>query len=161
MLIDQDLAAILSDNTKTISQNIFWDKDEDHSGAQEFRVGVWSEADWPLQVYGWFNDQIGQLSYSLLHLRDGRIVGLDLGDRLIHHNPDCNRRRRRTTCACPRGTHKQVHSEQHQMRVAYVPADISASWDDPVSVWRQFCEEVRIEHLGTLAAPEWQGELEI
>jgi hypothetical protein len=29
------------------------------------------------------------------------------------------------------------------------------------AVWTQFCAEVRVEHLGTLAAPEWQRELEL
>ena len=76
MLSDQDLVAILSDATKRLDQHISWSDDEDHSGAREFRADVRSEADWPLHVYGWWNADTGQLSYSLIHRRDGRIIGL-------------------------------------------------------------------------------------
>ena len=36
---------------------------------------------------------------------------------------------------------------------AYEPEDITASATDAVQVWRQFCAEARIRHLGELQVP--------
>ena len=159
MLTNQEFEAILADQTKRIEGDIRWLNDEDKSGAVEFRVDIWSEADWPLRVKGWLNPQSGKLSYSVLHRGQGRIIGLDMGEGLVHHNPGCRRRRDRQSCECPRGTHKQYWTAEDQMLRAFVPGDISEPWERPVEVWREFCGEVRLVHVGRMWIPEWQEEL--
>lgn len=52
-----------------------------------------------------------------------------------------------------------VRSDVFGDKLAYTPEDITASWDQPVQVWRQFCEEVLIVHDGMLSHPVWQEEL--
>lgn len=157
MLTDQEFEALLADTTKQVASDIAWSNDHLHFGARQFRVVVLSESEWPLLVKGWWNPKSGRLSYSLIHDRRERIIGLDLGDGLIHHNPDCNRRRRRTSCACPRGTHKQHWTQAFGNRQAYSPADITGQWHEPRLVWQQFCAEVNIRHLGTLEAPKGEA----
>ena len=94
------------------------------------------------------------MSYTLIHRQARRIIGLDLGAYLVHHNPDCERKRgKRLACECPRGTHKHLWSERSKSESAYVPSDITAAWDDPLGVWREFCVEVRLTHLGILRKP--------
>ena len=39
-LTDREFAAILSDDTKRIEEDLTWAEDEDHSPAFEFRVNV-------------------------------------------------------------------------------------------------------------------------
>lgn len=159
MITDEEFSAILSDPTKRVDGDIRWIDDEDKSSAMEFMVDVWSEPDWPLIAHGWFNPQSGKLSYSVIVRGWRRIIGLDLGEALVHHNLGCRRRRDRVRCTCPRGMHKQYWSEQHQMGKAFVPGDITASWDDPVTAWREFCAEIHLEHVGRMWTPEWQDEL--
>lgn len=39
---------------------------------------------------------------------------------------------------------------------AYVPADITAPVTDPVAVWKQFCQEAKIQHEGKMLQPPTQ-----
>ena len=48
--------------------------------------------------------------------------------------------------------------QDHHNPEAYPPGDITASLDDPVEVWRQFCGEARITHHGALEAPPAEQE---
>ena len=154
MLTDQEFEALLADPTKRIERDISWRNDRLHRGAREFRATVRSESGQSLLVKGWWSPVSSRLSYSLVYDRRERIVGLDLGEELIHHNPGCNRRRRRTACACPRGTHKQRWTQDFGDRQAYSPADITGQWDEPLLVWQQFCAEINLSHLGTLEPPK-------
>ncbi len=159
MLTQQEFESLLADDTKRITGDIVWTSDEFHSAAQGFRAGVQSEADWPLFVEGWWNPHSGKLTFTLVHRRARRIVGLDLGD-LLHHNPSCPRKRgRRVACDCPHGTHKHRWTEEFKAEWAYKPGDITATWDQPLEVWEQFCAETKIIHWGILHNPEWQAEL--
>lgn len=49
--------------------------------------------------------------------------------------------------------HKHRWSESTADKEAYVPKDITATVDDPVTVWEQFCAEASITHEGRLATP--------
>lgn len=154
MLTDQEFDTLMSDDNKVIFGDIAWQLDKSHHPAQEFRVEVDSEAGWPLFIEGWWNPGSEKLSYTLIHRQARRIIGLDLGENLVHHNPDCERKRgKRLACECPRGTHKHRWSEQFKSESAYVPSDITATWDDPLAVWQEFCVEVRLTHLGSLREP--------
>lgn len=145
MITDREFEAILADATKRVDGDVKWRAPRGYGPEQEFRVPVRSEPDWPLFVDAWWNPQSGKLSYTLVHRPTGRIVGLDLGRG--HRNPD------RTEVPA---VHKHRWSEQFKTKQAYAPLDITASWDQPVEVWRQFCAEIRIEHTGVLHPPEWQ-----
>lgn len=37
------------------------------------------------------------------------------------------------------------------------PKDITETWDRPVAVWAQFCNEAKLRHLGTIHEPLTQG----
>jgi hypothetical protein len=134
--------SLLADTTKRIDGDIDWTEDEDHSPSVEFRAEVKSDAGYPLFVKGSYNALAKALSLALVHRGVGRIYALDLGK--DHHNP---------TCQYVGEKHKHTYTEQFRDAHAYVPSDITAPVDAPLSVWRQFCAEANIAHTGTMHAP--------
>ena len=146
----QEFEAILADETKEIAQDLVWREDEDHSPAREFRAAVASKAGYPLFMVARYNPVAGTLSYALIRRGAGRIYALDLG--ADHHNPDCNRVGEK---------HKHRWTEGFRDKQAYVPEDITETWDRPIAVWGQFCAEARIRHTGRLHAPVVQEELRL
>jgi hypothetical protein len=148
MLTRQEFDVILADTTKRILGDIDWREDADHSPAREFRIEVSSDSGWPIFIVGRWNPYAGTLSYVLIHRGAGRIYGLDLG--ADHHNPTCERVGEK---------HKHAWTEEFRDKQAYVPSDITASWDQPVEVWRQFCRQANITHQGQMHPPSGQGEL--
>jgi len=147
-LSQQEFEAILADDTKEIAQDLGWGEDEDDSPVRGFRVSVASAAGYPLFVVGRYNPLAGTLSYALIYRGAGRIYALDLG--ADHHNPDCNRIGEK---------HKHRWTEASGDKQAYVPEDITESWDRPVEVWKQFCTEARIQHTGRMEPPAVSEEL--
>lgn len=144
-----EFEALFADSSKEIHGDIQWAEDEDHSPAVEFRAEVSSSPGYPLFVRGSFNREARRLSFVLIHRGEGRIYALDMGQ--DHHNPSCER---------VGETHKHRWTELYGVKEAYRPQDITAPATDPGAVWRQFCAEARIRHLGTLSAPPaLQGEL--
>ncbi len=143
-----EFEAILMDRTKQISSDVEWTDDEDHSPARVFRVEVDSEQAYPLILVGRYNPAAGKLSFNLIHRVAGRIYGLDLG--ADHRNPDGTR---------VGDKHKHRWRIGFRDKEAYVPTDISDSWDKPVEVWKQFCREARITHAGHTSPPPIQEEL--
>jgi hypothetical protein len=141
MITQQEFEIILADTTKRIEGDIHWREDADHSLAREFRVEVKSDSGWPLFLVGRYNPYAGTLSYVLIHRSAGRVYGLDLG--ADHHNPTCQRVGEK---------HKHCWTEAFRDKVAYVPQDITASWDQPHAVWEQFCREANINHQGRMHA---------
>ena len=148
LITEQEFDHILSDETKKIEINLAWKDDEDHSPARVFRTAVLSDEAYPLEVVGRWNPKAAKLSYVLLHRNSGRIYGLDMGAR--HRNP---------TGEEVGETHKHRWTTEFRDKEAYVPLDITATWDQPVVVWEQFCAEAGIAHLGTLDEPSWQEDL--
>ncbi|MGH7928242.1 MAG: DUF6978 family protein [Candidatus Binatia bacterium] len=67
------------------------------------------------------------------------MYGLDLGK--DHHNPSCEYVGEK---------HKHCWSDVVRDKEAYVPADITMPASDPVGVWREFCQEAKINHLGVM-----------
>ena len=130
------------DESKRVAEDIHWREDSDHAPAFEFRVEVKSGAGYPLQVNGRFNWSTGTLSYTLIHRTTGRIYGLDIG--ADHHNPTYER---------VGELHKHHWTDPFADKLAYVPRDITATQDDSVVVWHQFCAEAKITHGGTLDKP--------
>ena len=147
-ITQQEFESILADTTKEIREDLVWRDDEDHSPALEFRAAVVSEVGYPLFVVGRYNSMTGTLSYALIHRAAGRIYALDLG--ADHHNPDCNRVGEK---------HKHRWTEGLRDKQAYVPEDITESWDRPAQVWGQFCAEAGIRHTGRLDRPVVQEEM--
>ena len=141
-MTQEEYDAILADATKEISADIVWSDDPDHSPAQEFRVEVASDAGYPVFIQGRYNPSVGKLSYALIFRGEGRIYGLDLG--AAHRNPDGVR---------VGDKHKNYWREGSGDKWAYVPEDITGSWDRPVEVWRQFCTEARLTHSGIMYQP--------
>ena len=129
----------MADHTECIRGDIRWLDDEDHSPAQEFRVQVACDDGWPLFVVGRYNPAARTLSYALILKTTGRIYALDLGK--DHHNPECIQVGER---------HKHRWSERYRDKRAYAPRDVKAPVSDPVSVWREFCAEARIQHEGSM-----------
>lgn len=148
MITEREFDAILSDVTKRINQNIAWVDDPSHKPAVVFRVPIASDGRYPLQAFGRWNPKAGKLSYGLLYQGVGRIYGLDMG--MQHRNP---------TGQPLDDIHKHSWTSEFRDQLAYVPEDITALWNEPLEVWRQFCAEAKVVHSGTLAIPIWQGEL--
>jgi hypothetical protein len=144
-MIQNEFEILISDATKRIIGDIYWDVNEDHSPSLEFRAEVESDAGYPIFVRGSYNAFSLTLTYALIHRGSGRIYALDLGK--DHHNP-----------SCPNVGEKHKHrwNEVVRDKEAYVPDDITAPVSDPVAVWRQFCEEAKIHHAGRMRPPPQQ-----
>lgn len=148
-LTNTEFATILDDESKRIDGDIAWQEDEDHSPSVEFRAEVQSDAGWPLFVRGSYNRLIPALSYVVILKTEGRVYGLDLGKE--HHNPQCDQ---------VGETHKHHWKEEFRDKEAHVPNDITAPASDPVAVWRQFCDQAKLTHNGTMSSPpSFQKEL--
>ena len=141
-MIQAEFEALLADATKRIEEDISWLEDEDRSPGLEFRVEVISDPGFPLFIKGWYNREAQILSYALIHRGVGRIYGLDLGR--DHHNP---------SCVYVGEKHKHTWNDLVRDKDAYVPADITAAANDPVGVWREFCQEAKINHTGVMNPP--------
>lgn len=141
-MVQSDFEFLLNDASKTIEGDIVWKEDEDKSPAVEFMVDVSTAQGDPLRVYGNYRGILGRLSFVLLHGNYGRIYALDLGS--DHRNPDGR---------LVGEKHKHRWTEQHQDKDAYVPEDITAPANDPVTVWGQFCTEAKITHNGRMHVP--------
>ena len=143
---NSEFETILLDLTKRIDGNISW-QNAQQEGAQEFRVPIFSDSEYPITMVGRYSQPTGKLTYAIIHQREGRIYALDLG--AIHRNPLESDRKRQLL----RGTHKHYWTEEHRDRWAYVPPDITQPWNHPLEVWQEFCSEARIRHSGTLHPP--------
>ena len=137
-----ELEALLADTSKHVMGDITWLSDEDHSPTVEFRAEVGSDAGYPLFVKGSYNGLARTLTYALIHRGSGRIYALDLGKE--HHNPSCSH---------VGEVHKHRWAEQTRDKEAYAPSDITAAVTAPVTVWRQFCVEARLDHHGLMHDP--------
>jgi hypothetical protein len=49
--------------------------------------------------------------------------------------------------------HKHAWTEDLGIKDAYVPEDITATLDEPVRVWEQFCAEAKVVHSGQMGVP--------
>jgi uncharacterized protein DUF6978 len=141
-LTQAEFEALLTDASKRIDGDIAWSEDEDHSPAVEFRAEVQSDVGYPIFVRGSYNTIVQGLTFALIHRGTGRIYALDLGK--DHHNPSCTQTGEK---------HKHSWTETSRDKEAYVPDDITATADDPLTVWSQFCSEARITHNGRLLPP--------
>jgi hypothetical protein len=137
-----DFEGLLNDTTKRVVGDVTWAIDEDRSPAVEFRMEVQSDVGYPIFVKGSYNALASTLTYTLVHRGSGRIYALDLGK--DHHNP---------TCTNTGEKHKHRWREPMRDKEAYVPDDITSPATDPVSVWRQFCAEAKINHDGVMHPP--------
>lgn len=142
-----EVAVILAEQSKRIEGDIVWRDRPGRSTIKEFRVDVESEPGWELIIDGFWNPESGKLGYTLVHEKQERIVGLDLG--VGHNNPKGDR---------VGDTHKHLWTDEDADKDAYEPSDITADWDEPLEVWAQFCAETAIRHEGVMHPPEWQRE---
>ena len=142
-----EVAVILAERSKRIDSDVVWEDRPGRATGKVFRVDVGSEPDWELFIDGFWNPESGKLTYNLVHARRERIIGLHLG--AAHQNPKGD---------LVGDTHKHHWTDLYKEDDAYEPSDITADWDKPVEVWRQFCAEVVITHHGQMHEPEWQRE---
>lgn len=140
----QEFEAILADDTKRITGNIVWGDDIGHYPAREFRAEIRNDGNYSMFIVGEYIPFSGKLSYSLILRGTGRIYGLDLG--AAHRNPDGE---------MVRGNkHKNYWKDGYRDRFAYIPEDITATWDQPVEAWHQFCAEANLNHQGIMRRPD-------
>lgn len=140
MLTQAEFEELIADPEKYIETNIVWT--QGRSPWLEFRVEITSPAGYPLFLKGSYNPIIAKLTYAMIHHQAGCIYRLDLGQE--HRNPDGQR---------VGETHKHRWNEPLQAKQAYVPPDITAHATEPEKVWKEFCQEARITHNGTMAPP--------
>jgi hypothetical protein len=134
--------ALMADTTKRIDGDLVWAVDEGHPAALSFRTEISSEVGYPLSVKGYLNRNSQKLTYVLLHRAEGCIYRLDLGTE--HPNLDGTRVGEK---------HKHDWTEGIGIKDAYVPPDITATLDEPVEVWQQFCAEANMTHAGRMNSP--------
>ena len=101
-----------------------------------------TESRYPLFACGRYHRKARKLSFALIYGGVGRIYAIDLG--VGHRNP---------TGELLGDKHKHRWSVSSRDRVAYVPDDITAPWDQPARAWEQFCAEAKLVRTGTLTAP--------
>lgn len=146
-LLQSEYDDIINDRTKSISGDITWEGSPTGL-ARKFRADIESHGNYPIFVQGWCNFGSGKLSFAIIHRNVGRIYGLDLGAE--HINPDGE----------PMGEkHKNYWVPGSRDKWAYLPDDITATWDHPVEAWEQFCAEARITHAGTMSQPTFQSRM--
>ena len=139
-LSQQEFEAILEDTSKTIQGDIVWQKHPQHSLLFRFKAEIVSDLEtYPLSMRGTHNPLIDTLSYHIICPPYGRIYGLDLGK--SHRNPDGQLIGEK---------HKHRWNEIYRDKQAYEPPDITASGNNPVKVWQQFCKEAAICHDGVM-----------
>lgn len=142
-LSQMEFDAILKDNSKTIKGDIIW---REESLWFKFKAEIQIDfGNYQLSVRGTYNPMIDALSYHLIYPPYGRIYGLDLGKN--HRNPNGE---------LVGEKHKHRWSEIYCDKQAYVPPDITASAQDPVQVWNQFCREANLQHQGRMSPPDLQ-----
>jgi hypothetical protein len=146
-LFQSEFDAILNDASKMVEGNITW---QEESLWFKFKADIQTQSgNYPLSIRGTCNPTILALSYAMIYPPYGRIYGLDLGKE--HRNPNGEQ---------VGENHKHRWSETYRDKEAYVPQDITASGDDPITVWQQFCHEASIRHDGEMMPiPEQQLDL--
>ena len=143
----EEYEGIVNDTTKIINEDIAWEGGA-NSPTRQFTVDIGSDDGHPIFVKGWYNPRSGKLSYSIIHRSVGRIYGLDLG--ADHQNPDG---------AFVGEKHKNYWVPGSRDKWAFVPEDITETWNRPAAVWAQFCAEAKLRHSGTIHPPEIQGSM--
>lgn len=147
-LSQEEFDVILKDDSKTIQEDIVW---MEESLWFKFKAEIQTNSgNYQLSIRGTYNPIIYALSYHVICPPYGRIYGLDL--RKNHKNPDGK---------LVGEKHKHRWSEIYRDKQAYVPSDITASADDPVQAWRQFCEEATVRHDGTMQSIPKQQQLDL
>ena len=129
---------LLNDESKRINGDIVWGGDEDHSPAVQFSVDIESDDEFPLVAKGWHNPASQKLNYTIIVRPVGRIYALDLGQE--HRDSKGDR-------------HKHYWTELRQARNTYVPEDITATSNQVIDAWNQFCTEAKLQHAGSMIYP--------
>ncbi len=131
----------LLETTKSITEEIKWQRDQDHSLGWEFRVECIVESD-KFIVAGSCCRPAGVVSFTILHRTHGRIYGLDLGKE--HRNGD-------GTLVGEKHKHRPQDNDPN---FAYEPTDITADAEDLELLWKQFCKEANIVHTEQFFIPD-------
>ncbi|MGL6281068.1 MAG: DUF6978 family protein [Microcoleaceae cyanobacterium] len=144
-----EFESIINNTSKHIDGDILWKNDLQHELLVKFKADINSELDCSLYIVGTYNLMTLSLSYHLIFPPYGRIYALDLGK--YHRNPDGQMIGEK---------HKHRWSEIYRDKQTYEPEDITATQDNPVAVWEQFCQEAIIIHNGIMNnPPAFQGDL--
>lgn len=142
-MTQDEFDAISADPTRIIEGDIIWSEDEDHSHCLEFRCDIHSQSNYPLFIYGSYNQVVGKIRYSVIHRGAGRIYGLCMGS--DHHN---------LTCLNVGGDrHIHIWDEVSRGKNAVVANTIHAPINDPVTAWQEFCASWDILHQGDMEQP--------
>ena len=148
-LTEKYFESIIQNSSKYVQGDIKWLQHPQHELLVKFKVEINSDLDIALSIRGTYNLITSALSYHLIFPPYGRIYGLDLGKE--HKNPDGK---------LVGEKHKHRWTEIYRDKIAYVPDDITATQNNPVLVWQQFCQEAIIKHDGImLTPPALQGDL--
>ena len=144
-----DIIRFIRDRSKWIDGDIGWAPDNNNNpAARVFRRRILHNGDNLTFVVARFNYMASKLTYCIFHPTAGRIYGLDIG--VMHRNPNLKVVGR---------IHKHSWNPRDRDKYAYVPSDITATWDQPIRAWREFCDEAGIQHYGELDSPSVQTAL--
>jgi hypothetical protein len=144
---ERELQNILDDDSKTVSEDIYWSNSEDFSDIVEFRVPLISAAADDLLLHGHYNSKYQKLSFIISKTGSGRIYGLDLGSKHV------NRKTKSMERHIIEGIHKHRWKPKIKDGFGYVPDDITAQADEVEKAWEEFCREAKIRHEGKFYHP--------
>lgn len=137
---ESEFQILLLDQSKEILGNITWEEDKNHKNSFIFKTDVDSTPKYPIYLKGSFNFKRGTLGFSIIHRDVGRIYGLDMGQ--THRNRATGKKSGRV--------HKHRWTDLYRDQDTYVPTDITKPYNDVVGVWREFCIESNIRHMGQM-----------
>ena len=143
---EENFKLLIMDNSKEILGDIKWENDHNHLGSFIFGKEITSKLEYPIYIKGSFNFKRKTLSFSIIHREVGRIYGLDMGQ--THRNRATGKKSGRI--------HKHTWTDLYKDQFTYVPSDITEPFHNVTGVWRQFCLEARIIHMGrVLGLPDY------
>ena len=142
ILSEDEFKAIMSDESKKITKDITWEAKNKSSTKFKFRIKIDSHNGYPIEIDGRYNIITSKLNYAIVHKGiSRRIYALDMGQ--DHANP-------------PDGTlvgtnHIHRWTDKYEDRKA-ISAEgiISHDSSNPTKVWKEFCNEAKINFQGTM-----------
>lgn len=140
-MLQREADAIFDDEDKCLNDDVVWTTDEQHPLNFVFRGTVYCN-DLELILAASINPIIGSVSFALIHPKEGRIYGLDIGGH-PHRNLDGTRN----------GSKHKHRWKSGDPSWAYEPDDITATPDELEKLWREFFKEAKIYHSGEFSLP--------
>ena len=143
----QEAESLFNDPEKCIVEDIIWSRDPYHTSTFIFRETIYCH-NLQMTIKGSFNSDLISTSFTILHPKKMRIYALNHGG-TTHENDDGTKNGR---------LHKHRYRPE-EPSWAYEPDDITANPDELEKLWKEFCDEAKIYHVGQFFLPDFESGL--